>query len=115
MDPYVMLLNLPYVGIYGMVNKHAPSFITPTFVSGIGSLIVVQTAILSFPAASLWTRALLLLLFLLAWVFLLVSMVTQVICGKDIVRVCCSFLRTEKENNQNNLTDATTNGAAPAV
>lgn len=106
MDPYVILLNAPYAGIYAMVNKHAPSFVTPTFVSGLGSLIVIQTAILSFPNAPLWTRALLLLVFLLAWVFLLASMVTQVICGKDIVRLCCSFLQSEKETNQH--------GPAPA-
>ncbi len=97
MDPYVMSLNAPYVGIYALVWKHAPSFITPTFVSGLGSLVVIQTAILSFPTAPLWTRALLLLVFLLAWIFLLLTIVTHVICGKDIVRLCCSFLRTEEQ------------------
>lgn len=104
MDPYVMLMNSPYVGIYALVNKYAPSFITPTFVSGLGSLVVIQTAILSFPTAPLWTRALLLLVFLLAWVFLLAGMVTQVICGKDIVRLGCSFLRSEQETRTNEST-----------
>lgn len=107
MDPYVLLLNSPYAGIFTVVYRNAPSFVTPTFVSGLCSLVVIQTAILSFPSAPLWTRVLLLLLFLLAWVFLLVSMVTQVICGKDIVRVCCSFLRTEEEQR--------TNGAATTL
>jgi hypothetical protein len=108
MDPYVMLLNVPYVGLYALVNRYIPSFITPTFVSGLGSLVVIQTAILSFPMAPLWTRALLLLVFLLAWVFLLVSMITQIVCGKDIVRLGCSFLRTEQETRTNDTNDGQT-------
>lgn len=98
MDPYVLLWNAPYAGIFAGIHKYAPSFVSPTFVIILCALIVVQTALLGFSSAPLWTRALLLYLFLVAWVVLLTSLVTQVVCGKDIVRLGYTLLRPNEAN-----------------
>ncbi len=100
MDPYVLLWNSPYALIFTGVQRTAPSLITPTFVLAICILVVLQTSLLAFSSAPLWTRALLLYLFLLAWVFLLASVVTQFVCGKDLFRLGCSLLRTQEEQTQ---------------
>jgi hypothetical protein len=101
MDPYVLLWNAPYAGIFAGIHKYAPSFVSPTFVIVLCALIVIQTALLGFSSAPLWTRALLLYLFLFAWVVLLTSLVTQVVCGKDIVRLGYTLFRSNEANEAN--------------
>jgi hypothetical protein len=108
MDPYVLLWNAPYAGIFAGIHKYAPSFVSPTFVIVLCALIVVQTALLGFSSAPLWTRALLLYLFLVTWVVLLTSLVTQVVCGKDIVRLGYTLLRPNEANETNEPNTATT-------
>jgi hypothetical protein len=101
MDPYVLLWNSPYALIFTGVQRMAPSMITPTFVLALCVLVVLQTSHRAFSSAPLWTRALFLYLFLLAWVFLLASVVTQFICGKDLFRLGCSMMRTQEEQTEN--------------
>lgn len=98
MDPYVLLWNVPYVGIFAGIHRYAPSFVSPTLVIVVCALVMIQTALLGFSSAPLWTRGLLLYVFLLAWVVLLTSLVTQVVCGKDIIRLGYTLFRSNEAN-----------------
>lgn len=97
----MVLWNLPYVGVFAGLHRYAPSFVNPTFVILLCALIVIQTSLLGFSSLPLWTRALLLYVYLLGWMLLAASLATQVVCGKDLIRLGYSLLQSDGTNKRN--------------
>ena len=88
-----MVLNFPYVLSYVLAKKYVPKVVTPTFVLGLIGVCLVQTALLAFNHTSVFTRFLLLYAYVFMLVFVLASMATQWICGKDLLKLGRSLLK----------------------
>ncbi len=93
MNGTVVLLNFPYVLSYVLARKYMPKVVTPTFILGLIGVCLVQTALLVFNHSSIVTRFLLLYAYVFMLIFVLASMATQWICGKDLLKLGRSLLR----------------------
>ncbi len=86
-----VLANLPFLIILLIVQLYMPKFVTPTFIAGIIGLMLIQTAMLTFNHSGLLTRVLLNYSYILLIVFVILAIVTQFVCGKDLYKVVRSF------------------------
>lgn len=93
MNGTVVALNFPYVLSYVMARKYMPRVVTPTFILGLIGISLVQTALLAFNHSSVLTRFLLLYAYVFMLVFVLASIATQWICGKDLLKLWRSLLK----------------------
>lgn len=93
MNGTVVLLNFPYALSYVLARKYMPRVVTPTFILGLIGVCLVQTALLAFSDSSVLTRFFLLYAFVFMLIFVLASMATQWICGKDLLKLGRSLLK----------------------
>jgi hypothetical protein len=93
MNGAVVALNFPYVASYVLAQKYMPKVVTPTFVLGLVGACLVQTALLVFNHSSIVTRFLLLYAYVFVLIFILASIATQWICGKDLLKLGRSLIK----------------------
>jgi hypothetical protein len=93
MNVTVVALNFPYVLSYVLAHKYMPKVVTPTFILGLIGACLVQTALLALNHSSIVSRFLLLYAFVFMLIFVLASIATQWICGKDLLRLGRSLLK----------------------
>jgi hypothetical protein len=91
MKTSAVVSNLPLLIIIILVQLYLPKFLTPTFIAGMIGLMLTQTAMLTFNQSGLMTRVFLNYTFILLIVFIIASMATQFVCGKDLYKVVRSF------------------------
>ncbi len=97
------IFTIPY-GVF-ILLAYKKKFFSPTFIIAIVLLSILQTAILLLHTSSLITRALLLYLYVFAWIFVCVTITTHYICGKDLWRIIGSFIKTKRETKKEEIKD----------
>ena len=77
------LLNAPYVIALHYIHENFPKLVSPSLIFFIMSLIILQTALI-FHTETIFMKSILIYIYLICFVFLLISIASQFITGNDL-------------------------------